>query len=66
MLNANALLTLLVYTRQTQQSAQLFRPCVSGEFDMTPLVGNQGIIVNSRHFYSRCCYISTIFVETFP
>ena len=32
--NANALLSLLVYTRQTQQSTQLFRPCVSGEFDI--------------------------------
>ena len=47
-LDANALLTLLIYTRQTQQSAQSFRPFVSGEFNMTPLVGNQGIIVNAQ------------------
>ena len=33
-LDANALLTLSVYARQIQQSAQLFRPCVSGEFDI--------------------------------
>ena len=33
-LDANALLTLSIYTRQTQQSAQLLRPCVSGEFDI--------------------------------
>ncbi len=33
-LDANALVTLLIYTRQTQQSAQSFRPCVSGEFDI--------------------------------
>ncbi len=28
------LLTLSIYTRQTQQSAQSFRPCVSGDFDI--------------------------------
>ena len=33
-LNANALLTLSFYTRQTQRSAQLFRPCVSDVFDI--------------------------------
>ena len=30
---------------------------------MTPLVGNQGIIVNPRYFYSRRCNIFDIFVE---
>jgi len=30
---------------------------------MTPLVGNQGIIVNVHHFYSRCSIIFDIFVE---
>jgi hypothetical protein len=33
-LDANALLTLLIYTRHTQQSAQSFRPCISGKFDI--------------------------------
>jgi hypothetical protein len=33
-LDANALLTLSVYARQTQQSAQSFRPCHSVEFDI--------------------------------
>ena len=32
--DANALSTLSIYTRQTQQNAQSFRPCVSGEFDI--------------------------------
>ena len=62
-LDANALLTFLIYTRQTQQSAQPFRQCVSGEFDMTPLVRNQGIIVNAIHFYSRLGIIFDIFVK---
>ncbi len=38
-----------IYTGLTQQSAQSFRPAPSGQFDMTPLVGNRGIIVNARH-----------------
>ena len=62
-LSANAVLSLLVYIRPTHESAQSFRPCVYGQFDMEPLVGNQGIIVNARHFYSRCCDIYSIFVE---
>ncbi len=33
-LDANAFLTLSVYARQTQQSAQSFRPCHSVEFDV--------------------------------
>jgi hypothetical protein len=33
-LDGNSLLTLSVYARQTQQSEQLFRPCLSGEFDI--------------------------------
>ena len=33
-LDANELLTLTIYTRQTQQSAQSFGPCVLGEFDI--------------------------------
>jgi hypothetical protein len=30
---------------------------------MTPLVGNQGVIVNAHHFYSGLCIIFDIFVE---
>ena len=30
---------------------------------MTPLVGNQGVIVNAGHFYSRCSIIFNIFVK---
>jgi hypothetical protein len=30
---------------------------------MKPLVGNQGVIVNVHHFYSRRCNIFEIFVE---
>ncbi len=52
------------YTRPPQESAQLFRPCVSGEFDMTPLAVNQGIIVSVHHFYSRCVTYHVKFVKT--
>jgi hypothetical protein len=30
---------------------------------MTPLVGNRGIIVKVRHFYSSMCELLNIFVE---
>ena len=30
---------------------------------MTPLVGNQGVIVNARHFYSSECTLFDIFVK---
>jgi hypothetical protein len=61
-------LTLLVYIRpthirQTLQSAQSFRPCVYYQFDMEPLVGNQGVIVKQRYFYSRSGHIFDIFVQ---
>ena len=36
-LDSNSLVTLSIYTRHTQQSAQLFGPCVSGEFDIDTL-----------------------------
>ncbi len=48
---------------KSQKSAQSFRSCVSGEFDMTPLVGNQGIIVNACHFYSSRC-LSKLFRDS--
>ncbi len=44
------------------QSAQSFRPCVYNQFDMEPLVGNQGIIVNPRYFYSRGGATSSTFL----
>jgi hypothetical protein len=33
-LSANAVLSLLVYIRPTHESAQSFRPCVYGQFDI--------------------------------
>ncbi len=58
-----ALLSLSIYTRQTQQSAQLFSPCVFWWiWYMTPLVGNQSIIINAHHFYSR---LVTIIFDNF-
>ncbi len=30
---------------------------------MTPLVGNQGVIVNARHLYGKCSIIFDIFVK---
>jgi hypothetical protein len=60
-LDVNALLTLLIYIRQTLQSAQSFRQYVYDQFDKEPLVGNQGIIVNPHYFYSRRCNIFDIF-----
>ena len=61
-LDANPLLSLSIYIRQTLQSAQSFRPCVCGHFDKKPLLGNQSVIVKPRYFYSRRCNIFDIFV----
>ncbi len=56
-LDANAVLTLSIYTRQTQQSAQLFKLCVSGELDLWhPWSEIREIIVNVHHFFSSWVY----------
>ena len=61
--DANLLSTLYIVNRMPQQSAHSFRQAPSGQFDMTPLVGNQGVIVNTRHVYSSMCKILDIFVK---